>query len=211
MFKIRIIAICLILLLLTIESNCQNNIKWSNKMIYFVCRGTSHKVGLIAKEFNLKDSSLTHIGLGIFINDSLKIFNVSNDEKDKKNSNLLCQSFEEFANVQNIVTLRIYKKKVSRNKRKKIIYSLGNFNNKQIVFDYAFSLKNEDSLYCSEFILKILNLSDVIKNLSKFENMKKLSEFQKFVLKKDYLLYIPVDFFFLLKKVKLEYIKNFAN
>lgn len=77
MFKIQAIILLCCFKLSSIEANCQTYIEKDKKAIYFVGRSTNFKAGIIAKEFNTIDTTLTHIGIGIFINEALKIYNVS--------------------------------------------------------------------------------------------------------------------------------------
>ena len=208
MFKIQAL-ILVTLLTFTNDALSQAYPKWDNQHIYLVGRSTSFKAGVIAKEFNIKDTMLTHIGLGIFINDTFKIYNVSNSDQNNDGSNLLCQSIEEFTSISDILELKIFKKKVTKDKRNELIRNIRIYEHRKIVFDEAFLYQNSDSLYCSEFVFNILKEVKIIKTPRVFFKTKTLSPFQRYALKRDELFYIPVDFFLLMDKIKMNFKKEY--
>lgn len=67
----------------------------SNKSIYIVYRATKNKQNTIAKNFNIKDSLMTHVGLGLVNAGKLEIYNVSNVKKSNNESALLKESLED--------------------------------------------------------------------------------------------------------------------
>ncbi len=118
MYKIQTLILIWLFVYFPFNSHSQiPKIKSVNK-IFFVGRSTNFKAGIIAKEFNICDTTLTHVGIGIYSNDTLKVYNVSDTEKDKFGSNLLCQSIEDFTKTTDIANLKIFELTVS----KKIYY-----------------------------------------------------------------------------------------
>jgi hypothetical protein len=211
MFKIQAIILFCCLVLLSIECSCQIYLEKDQKALYFVGRSTSFKAGIIAKEFNSIDTTLTHIGIGMFINDTLKIYNVSDSEQDRFGSNLLCQSIKEFSNITDIINIKIFKLKVSKKIRRNILSAISKYQSRKITFDYDFKFENGDSLYCSEFVFQLLKevgLNDINKT---YFQKKVLSPFLSYALKRETLFYIPVDFFLSLKDVKHIFEQNFPN
>jgi hypothetical protein len=72
------------------------------------------------------------------------------------------------------------------------------------VFDRGFQIKEDDILYCLEFVCDVLNKTDAVKFSFK-PIRKKLNEFYATALDRKTLKYIPVDFcqtFNLFKKVE---------
>jgi len=64
--------------------------------------------------------------------------------------------------------------------------------NTQITFDKKFNLENDNQLYCSEFVYKILV---TIKELNFKPSTIELNRIEQQILENDKLIYIPVDFF----------------
>ena len=56
-------------------------LKLNEDNIYLICRGTTNKQNFIAENFNLTNKDITHIGVGIYEDDGLKVFNISIDKK----------------------------------------------------------------------------------------------------------------------------------
>lgn len=157
--------------------------------IYLVCRGTLSKKDLIGEKFNLSNKNITHIGIGLYINNQLKIYNVS-DNKVIDNSSLLCESLDEFSNINDIFYLGIWEFKTSKKIIKKIQDNI--FSLKNVKFDKRFRISNDNELYCSEFVANILNSVECF-NYKPL--IKELNGVEKDILDSDSFEYYPVDFF----------------
>lgn len=171
--------------------------------IFIVCRSTKNKQNIIAKDFNLKDSLTTHIGLGIKTTESMLIYNVSNVKKSNNGSALLIEDLDGFLNVDDIKAYSIWSIKIDdKTKIEKLKDLIKKHLKSKIVFDYEFSLNNEENkLYCSEFVYNMLTLSGIIERTN--PSVKVLNQLYSKALKKNELEYIPVDFFQIIEGFQL--------
>ena len=186
----KLLMICILLISNII--NAQVNYKKDN--IYIFARSTKSKVNFIAEDFNLNDKFITHIGIGYYENDTIKIYNVSNDVKNKNNSALLVDNYKTFINVNDVISVSIWSLKVNKKKMKTFIKNIKSFENLKIEFDNNFILNDDNILYCSEFVYNVLNMTDDKKFHFK-PISKRLNQFYSNVLKRLELVYIPVDFY----------------
>lgn len=163
--------------------------------IYIVCRATKNKQNIIAKDFNLKDSLITHIGLGVKTNNGLIVYNVSNFKKSASASSLVIESLDEFLKIDDLIAYSVWSIKVKDIVKIDKLYNLIKKSQEiKVEFDYDFSLDNgKTKLYCSEFVYNMLTLSGIIANVEPV--VKKLNPFYSKALKRNELEYIPVDFF----------------
>lgn len=162
--------------------------------IYLVCRSSQSKKNIIAEDFNLKDSLVTHIGLGYVENDSLMVFNVSNDKKNRNNSSLLKESLNSFFKQDGIDYYSVWEYKTNSNEMNKLKSVIAEYLNRKIDFDFSFRMNKNDELYCSEFVHEVLLKT----NAEKFyflPETRKLNPFYSRALHRETLEYIPVDFF----------------
>jgi hypothetical protein len=161
--------------------------------VYLFFRGTETKEGIISKEFNLESKYISHVGLGIFIDGNLKIFHVINSNKE---NHLECSSLYNFFDKKKEVTYTaIWKvEDLTDSNLLELTEVINSFKKKKIRFDLTFSGKDDNKLYCSEFVVEVLNKIDPIK--FKFDKSKrKLNGFQSKFLRKDSLEYYPADVF----------------
>ena len=183
----------------------QKSIEFNTSKLYLVTRSTENKQNIIAKDFNIKDSLSTHIGIGYFENQKFKIYNVSNIEVNTNDSSLIIDSYESFINLKDFKYCSIWSCVLEVDKMNKFKQILKTFENKKLTFDHEFDLKNS-SYYCSEFVYNVLKLLDE----EKFNFTPKtivLTDFYKNVLKREKLKFIPVDFFQTNQLFTIEYEK----
>lgn len=185
----------IVLNVLCLNCYCQ---ELNSNSIYFVGRGTLSKKELIGERFNLLNKQLTHIGLGFIENDTLQIYNVSSDKKEK-NSSLIVETISDFKNVNDIFYFGIWEYKMTKKNIKKIKSELLKIIKTQITFDKKFSLENDNQLYCSEFVYKVLV---TIKELNFKPTTIELNRIEQQILENEKLIYIPVDFFLNNKNIK---------
>lgn len=175
----------------SVNANSQNFT--DNNSIYLFTRSTALKVDYIAKDFNLSDSLATHIGIGYKIDDDYKIYNISYD-KVENNTALICDNLETFISMNDIVQFSIWEFTLDINQMNRFKKAIKEYLKKQIIFDRGFQIKDDDILYCSEFVYHILSKTDAVK--FSFEPIsKKLNKFYATALDRKTLEYIPVDFF----------------
>jgi hypothetical protein len=58
----------------------------NEESIYIVCRGTGSKGGMIARDYNLKDTLVSHIGIGLLFDKELIIFHVTDQVRSSENA-----------------------------------------------------------------------------------------------------------------------------
>lgn len=179
-----------------------NNINFTENAIYLVCRSSKQKISFIAKDFNLLDSLITHIGIGIFENNELVVYNVSNFKKNKKESSLIKESYDEFISLDDIVYVSIWKKEIKNNK-KRIIETINFYENLIIDFDFSFDLKTNKQLYCSEFVYKVFKDARILEKT--YNPTKKKLEGMYAINLGGTFKYIPVDFFITDKTIEKIY------
>lgn len=179
-------------MLLAYSTNMQHTtISFREDSFYLVCRGTQQKKGFIADKFNIKDKNSTHIGLGIYENGILTVFNVSNISGEK--SDLIQEKIDDFIQISDVFYWSVWECKSSKNELLKLKKNLQLYASKKITFDTDFE-SNNGKLYCSEFcaeILKKLNPNKFQFRLSK----KPLDYLYCIALRRTVLYYYPVDFF----------------
>jgi len=184
---LKYLYICLIAL----NVNSQND--KSCYSIFIFTRATESKINFIAKDFNLSDSLSTHIGIGLRKNDEFIIYNVDNDKK-LNNSSLITENLNSFINNAGVLHYSIWEYKTNLNEYILFLDELKKFKEIKINFDYEFDLKEDNNLYCSEFVYFVLKKI----NYTKFNFLpieKQLINFYAGFFKKSEISYIPVDFF----------------
>lgn len=179
--------------------------KFDDNAIYFVARGTLSKRELIGDRFNIFTKEITHVGLGLVTNGTLYIYNVSSDKKEK-NSSLIVEKIADFKNVNDIFFMGIWQYKCSKQSILKVRNEIAKIKKHDISFDRKFVLRDDNQLYCSEFVYKVISC---LKELNFKPAVKKLNLLEEQVLGVEKLTYIPVDFFMSNKsitKIKSEYV-----
>ena len=176
------------------ELYAQNHLDDKDSSLFIICRSTKSKQSIVAEDFNINDSIITHVGIGYYENGMLKVFNVSTDKKNSQGSSLIQEDFQTFTNVPDISYSSVWQYKCGRQEVSHMITILESFSLKSIKFDFSFELENGNDFYCSEFVYEVLHLLDNRKfNFNPVQ--KELSKFYASILKRDFLNYIPVDFF----------------
>lgn len=186
----------------------QISMKQNSQSLFLVCRSTKSKQQIIATDFNLKDSLITHVGLGIIENEILQVVNVSNFKLNVNKSALIKESFSSFIDLKDISYVSIWKLEISKKQLIKLKIILNSYSSKIIKFDNFFVLDEKNELYCSEFVFKVLQ--ELNSNKIKFEPIRKeLNDFYAKALRRKHITYIPVDFFLTIPKIKKIYEKNY--
>lgn len=163
--------------------------------VYLVFRGTDTKEGFFARDFNIKDSLSSHIGLMVYNHENWVVYNVS-DFKDGL-SDLKRQKLDEFYDIQkeNIKYASIWRlNNVDSLNTIKLIRLLQKYEERTIKFDRYFTLHDSTKLYCSQFIRDILFKTDSVNFNFKTEK-RELMGIYKTYFRKDTLEYYPVDIF----------------
>src|SRR5690606_19672227 len=69
--------------------------QYDKNTIYLFFRETNSKNGFISREYNVNNSSMTHIGIGYFNNSKLKILHIDNVKNNRKND-LIISTIDDF-------------------------------------------------------------------------------------------------------------------
>ena len=181
--------------LIALNSYCQDakvrRIKLSADSFYLLCRGTKQKVGFIAHKFNLQDQNSTHVGIGLFENGRLIIYDVNNDTGEK--TALTKGTLKTFTASFDLFYWSSWECKSNAKELQKLKRILQSYESKKIVFDMDFE-SNNNKLYCSEFCAEILHALRPQKFTFPMSK-KPLDIIYRNALNRDVLTYYPVDFF----------------
>lgn len=174
-------------------------INFNEDECYIIARGTKSKQSFISKQFNIINDSITHIGIGIKLKDSFKIFNVN----AIRNTNAISiEDYKSFINQPDLKYLGIWEVDINEKKKnilKKFLFEVAQ---KHIDFDFDFLIGNGNkNLYCSEFCWLATNElgPDFIYRAKKIATIN--SGLDK-ILKREILEYIPPDYFLTFSKIK---------
>lgn len=189
-----------IFLLSAIFSGCNNErvvdnflSKLEKNQSYLFFRGTDSKEGVVSSNFSIYDNSLSHVGIGLFENDEWNIYNVVNTNTD---NDFVIETLDTFYNKEtlNINSIEIFKIRLNEDELEKVKKNVLQYSTRKIVFNKRFETGDNTKLYCSEFVVKILN--EV--NANKFYYNKQRTKLPKLyskLLGKDSLNYFAVDTF----------------
>jgi hypothetical protein len=167
--------------------------RFSEGSIYMFCRGTLSKAGMIAREFNQFDTNTTHVGVGFYTGNKLLIYHVSDVRRGGRS--LLVDSLESFTGVEDIRYLSIWACRNSPAELEKLKQVCASYGSRKIWFDPYFNLRNDDTLYCSEFCVAVLQQVNRDKFSFPTRTIPISNSFYQSYLRRDQLTYYPVDFF----------------
>ncbi|MDH6254100.1 hypothetical protein M2347_003827 [Chryseobacterium sp. H1D6B] len=172
-------------------NNKVKNLGFEKETLYLVQRGTTGKLGNVAKEFNISNKYASHLGIGFIENNTLTIYHVYVD-KNPQNTFLYIESIDNFIKPEDLNYLSVWKlKNIAPTKFNAVKNSLIQSEKEKINFDFNFD-ESDKAYYCSEYIVKELKKNGVE---IMTEHKKDLSGMIKQILKKDTLTYFPVDGF----------------
>jgi len=175
-----------------ISQNTIDNLKFEENIVYVFGRGTKTKSGLIAKKFNSSNRYITHVGIGFVENNKLRIYNVIDCDTNK--TALVIDDLKSFV-CDKAYYLGVWKCKNNKQEFLKLKKICHEYSNHKVYFDYSFKLNEKNNvLYCSEFCSRVLKTISLVKFNFHPKKMK-LESFYKAVLRRNELLYYPVDFF----------------
>jgi hypothetical protein len=185
-------------------------ISFSESSFYMVCRGTLSKAALIGRQFNISDSNVTHVGIGLASGNKLLVYNVSDNYSFYNNSSFRIDSLNSFIDAPDTYCLSIWKCNSTSEEVNALKIICSSYIKRQILFDAFFNISNDDTLYCAEFCAGVLN------EVNPAFNFKPISvildnELYKAYLKRTVLIYFPVDFFQVNANFKKIYQSVFLN
>lgn len=167
------------------------NLEFDDNSIYLIQRGTTGKLGNVAKDFNISNKYASHLGIGFVENNTLTVYHVYVKKNDEKN-NLYVETISDFIKPDDLNYLSIWKlKDIDKIKFNDVKQSLINSEKENISFDFDFDEGNK-KYYCSEYIVRELEKNNIT---IMPEHQKNLIGMAKQILKKDTLTYFPVDGF----------------
>jgi len=111
---------------------------------------------IIAMNFSEGEKKYSHAGIIYKTNDRIFVIH-SEDDSDHEIDGVSIITLNEFLN--NTKQWAIYRFKLSNDIKKKIISLALQYSSQKIKFDNDFDLKDDNKMYCSEFIYKIVNRS----------------------------------------------------
>ncbi|MDC7996680.1 hypothetical protein [Gilvibacter sediminis] len=159
--------------------------------IYLLLRGSQTKMGGYAREYNRYGGLASHIALGVYT-DSLRIYHVNT----RKSNPMITESLTSFVTTEekSYNYLSVWKLKgMTPNKLDSIQNAVNQLLNHEIKFDYKFNSNDENTLYCSEYIYKVLQPVSPALFKDAFYT-KEVPRGHRFYLKTDTLHYLPADF-----------------
>lgn len=159
---------------------------------YLIATGNRSKTALIAGQFNLKDSISTHVGIVMKVDGKSTVFHVT-DGKTEYNA-FRIEPLDTFLSADHVYYASLWRIRLPTDDYDSIVTALEEFKSASIRFDFDFETGNGNSLYCSEFCAAVLMQSGDL-NLHFRPVRKELPEFYRSVLKRDHLVYYPVDFY----------------
>lgn len=183
-------------------------ISYSESSIYILGRSTTRKRRIIARDFNVNNPLLTHIAIGLYQQQELRIYNITNIISNPEDSALRIETVYDFINLEDIEYFGIWEIPLNKVEINKIKSALSKLITKKIVFNDDFKFNNGDHLYCSEFVYLMIKEIESLNLDNSMIVKKKLNSFYSRALKRDYLEYIPVDFFINIKGIKLIFQKS---
>ncbi|WP_415327579.1 hypothetical protein [Chryseobacterium sp. MMS23-Vi53] len=167
------------------------NLKLETQAIYLIQRGTTGKLGNLAKDFNLKNKYASHLGIGFIKDGELNIYHIYVKKNAHKN-NLFIETIEDFTKPEDLNYVSVWKlNNINTEKFESIKNTLISSEKENIIFDFDFD-ENNEKYYCSEFVVRALRKNDI---QIMQDHKKKVVGFASQMLRKDSLIYFPVDGF----------------
>ncbi|WP_157676759.1 YiiX/YebB-like N1pC/P60 family cysteine hydrolase [Chryseobacterium sp. T16E-39] len=166
-------------------------IEFEKEAIYLIQRGTSGKLGNVAKDFNINNKYASHLGIGYFENHVLTVYHVY-VEKNSSGNSLYIEPIKNFISPKDLNYLSIWRlKNIDLQKFDGIRNTLIQSGKENINFDFNFAADSK-AYYCSEYVVKELQKNHV-EIMS--DHKKNITGMIRQILKKDTLTYFPVDGF----------------
>ncbi|HNQ26383.1 MAG TPA: hypothetical protein PKL92_00495 [Aquaticitalea sp.] len=175
-------------------SDFWNNAQLEETNAYIAYRGTETKQGFFARDFNLKDTLSSHVGILLYDEDNWLVFNVS-DFKDG-GSDFRKQNIRDFYGLaeEKINSASLWRIDLDSTEVMKLKMLIHTYESRFINFDRYFTLNDSTKLYCSQFVKDVLVQTD--SSNFHFEPVKRaLGGIYKSYFRKDTLEYYPVDLF----------------
>lgn len=160
--------------------------------VYLILIGADHKVSSFIKKYNYKrNTRYNHVSI-LSVKKGEKIVYDVHPRKIKFTKKISVESLKSYLRFtgQKTTYFGIWRVKwITNSQLEKLIKP-----NQKILYDYKFDNKTENEQYCSEYVVSLLDKS-LEKPFSWILLKKKLEKPEKFFLKKDSIIYYPVDFF----------------
>ncbi len=158
--------------------------------IFIFTRGTRRKSALIGKQYNYVDVQSTHVGIGYIDQQKEYIYHVTDERQE--GSALRKETLKEFYGAADVYYGSIWKLDATEAQVKKLKDICQMYLARKIYFDSNFLLASNDTLYCAEFCVQVLEQLNVFYPARKLAINNLLYER---ILNRKTLIYYPVDFF----------------
>lgn len=120
-----------------------------------VVRLNMDPVSQFIKNFNRHDQKYSHAGIVSFENGYPYVYHMVNGE-EKKDNPMKKDSLRQFCDPRKNIAFGIYRYSMSSPELSKLKKILHDWYLRNIIFDYRYDLKTNNSMYCSEMISKLL-------------------------------------------------------
>ena len=162
--------------------------------IYIFCRGTSTKAGMIAHQFNIADTNITHVGIGYYHNGSCNIYHVADNAAPGKTA-LTIDTLESFIIPGEAYFFSVWEADNTATQFNAFKKSLKGMEKRKVIFDAFFNISKDDTLYCSEFCALVFEGLKQQKYSFRPRQLVLNNRLYETYLQRKVLVYYPVDFF----------------
>lgn len=162
--------------------------------LYLCTRATESKEGRLVMKYNNSEEKISHIGIAFSLSEEGAIYNMYYDQKRQLSNDLVKETNSQFFISEQAQNNKIWAIPLTEEEYKKALDYLNTVNKKQVQFDFKIDTSNDTELYCSELVYNVLiaaNANRFALNTSK----RKLKQLASLIMKKDEVIYYPVDFF----------------
>jgi hypothetical protein len=174
----------------------KQKLQYKKNKIYLVCRGTSSKSRLIAYKFNITDTNITHVGVAFLNKGELFIYNVTDNTLSPTSRNALrIDSLASFVSSLDVYYLSLWEYNSTKKEVRKLKKACMAVSKRKIFFDASFKINNDDTLYCSEFCVAVLERTNSMEFIYSPTTKPLNNKLYETILQRQTLTYYPVDFF----------------
>lgn len=191
-----------LIIFVSIETGFSQKISLNKNNVFIIGRGTSDKQNYM-RNLNIGNDYLTHIGIGLFENDNLMVYNISIDKINENGSALIKEDYDSFISEKGIFYIAIWEININLVSKADVLNEMNKISKEVILFDNEYKLDNKtNKLYCSEFVAKVLN--NATNNLFKPSSTNESRS--NFIRSMDReVFYYPVDFYIKNKSFEIIY------
>ncbi|MDC6362432.1 MULTISPECIES: hypothetical protein [Flavobacteriaceae] len=160
--------------------------------IYIVARNSDSKEGNLVLKYNRHKEKISHIGIAFQSSMDAKVYHISYDSLNHRNSSLIEEKLSDFWNSPNPIDNSAWSIDIGQEEYVRARVFIDYIQDMRIHFDFNPNTKN--GLYCSEFVYRALMYA----NPNKFATepkCKKLNPFEQMIVGIDSMCFYSTDFF----------------